>query len=172
MTRNSSSRLSKDAASAEALAVGARLYYECAVAAHERLADCKWALREHGELHEFRLVHFTLYPIFNGLCHAVELALKSYLKSNGVSPGERHGHKIRDLYKKCAEEAKSSNRSFPQFNSDLLNAVHDCHAGAVFRYAEQPKEPRLPRYLNLKEMVETLLRRLDSPEFINLGSRQ
>jgi hypothetical protein len=147
---------SKDGASHEALAVGARLYHECAVAADEKFCGA------------FGVQLSALYPVLDNLCHSIELSLKAYLKSKGVPFKRRNTHSIKILYKCCEETAAAMREDFPSIEAELLEVLNDMNVNKVLRYGERPERLRRPLFIPLDELAETLFNRISAPKISEL----
>jgi hypothetical protein len=147
---------SKDGASHEALAVGARLYHECAVTADEKFFGAfGWQLS-------------ALYPVMDNLCHSVELSLKAYLKYKDVPFNERKTHSFESLSKNCEKTAAEMQEDFPYSETNFLKVMNDMNVNKVLRYGEHPELPRLPSFLPLDELAKALLNKNSAPKLSEL----
>jgi hypothetical protein len=148
---------SKDGATHEALAVGALLYHECAVAADEKFCGA------------FGVQLSALYPVLDNLCHSVELSLKAYLKSKGLPFNERNTHSIKSLYKNCKKIAAEAQEDFPHIETDFLEVINDMNVNKVLRYGERPERLRRPLFMPLDEFAKALLNKISAPKLSELG---
>lgn len=138
----------------------ARLYHECGVAADEKF----W-----GKIGpQFSALH----PILDNLCHSIELALKSYLKKNGLSFSDRDTHSIKKLFTRCRQTAAEKNEAFPLIDRDFLDVLTDFNVNKVTRYGERPEKLRRPLFTHTDQLAQDLLEKIDAPTVSEMGGAQ
>ena len=132
-------------------AVGAKLYYECALAADEKI----------GELPGYEIA--APAPVMSLMAHSIELSLKSFLLANGVTNVRAFGHDLQKAYTKCDELGALKKVGFDASDLHVLEIINDLHQNFVLRYREASALGRLPVFGPLQTLTEKCLALCDAP---------
>ncbi|MEO1362642.1 MAG: hypothetical protein AAFU86_02585 [Pseudomonadota bacterium] len=129
---------------------GAKLYYECAIAADDQI----------GRLPGFEI--HAPYPVMSNVAHAIELAFKSFLLANGQSNIRRFGHDLVAAFDACYE-IDASNDALLDIDRELLTIISDIHNNMTLRYNEPSDLDRLPVFGPMQTIARAALRLCNAP---------
>jgi hypothetical protein len=83
-------------------------------------------------------------PIYWEISHAIELALKAFLLSTGMTEGELRGPAVRHNLRELLDRALANDLALPNDVIGVIQGLSPAHAAFYFRYGhEEPADGQL-----------------------------
>ena len=141
-------------------AVGAKLYYECALAADRKI----------GFFPGYEIA--APAPVMSLVAHSIELSLKSFLLASGVANVRSFGHDLQRAFDECQQLGALGKVEFDETDLRVLEIIDDLHQNFVLRYREKSKLGRIPVFGPLQVLSKKCLDLCDAPTLDEIASRQ
>jgi hypothetical protein len=142
-------------------AIGARLFYDCAIAADEKVG-----MRPGYEI-------CAPMPVMLLVAYSVELSLKAFLSANGVSTedlAKKYGHDLEQLYRTASPQIRSEVR-LGKDSEGVLKLLGNLHKKDYpWRYYS-PAEGDFPVFGPLQVLAQDCLRICGAPRSEEIVAR-